>query len=450
MPTGRRLATLLLVLALVALPAVALRAFCIGKSCQTSEATASVAVPFCPLPASLRTQIAAGFREDRSPDALGVTSDAGTGINTPIGDDVEVPWPSVLDSGLNDGATRVPIAFFGDGFTGSAPPEGTGLDQIAPTLAQAIGYRRPHPEVRSGTPVRGVTATAAQVRDDPLIVEIVWKAVGSSGLQRRAGAWPFLRSIVRDTGTMEGTTGSLPVDPSATLTTIGTGGLPSQHGITGTVLRGPDGAIARAWMPGAPSSVIATLADDLDASSDQAARVGAVLDDASDRGLIGDGWYLGDRDRDDVVVSDHPVAQVTRLLDEGFGSDGHPGLIGVVVRGSISGMDDMTEAIVRLVRKRVPDATFAVTATGDTGPPGRTSSSEDILDVAAQVDATVGAPIVAAEGAGGLFLDRVVSSERSITADTVAEAMATLRGADGDEVFLDAFPSFAVSFARYC
>ena len=36
--TGSRLTTLLVVLALVALPAVALRAFCVGKSCDTGEA----------------------------------------------------------------------------------------------------------------------------------------------------------------------------------------------------------------------------------------------------------------------------------------------------------------------------------------------------------------------------------------------------------------------------
>jgi sialate O-acetylesterase len=38
-------------------------------------------------------------------------------------------------------------------------------------------------------------------------------------------------------GTLEGETGSLPIDPAATLTTVGTGGLPSQHGITGSFVR---------------------------------------------------------------------------------------------------------------------------------------------------------------------------------------------------------------------
>jgi hypothetical protein len=440
-PTGRRLATLLIVSALVALPAVALRVFCIGKSCDTSEATASVAVPFCPLPAALRTAIAAGFREDRSPDALGVAARAGTGVSTPVGDDVEVPWPSVPQMS----ATRVPIAFSGGGFTGSPPPAGTGLDQIAPTLERAIGYRRPHPEVRAGEPARGVASQGDETVTDPLVVEIVWKEVGSTSLEDRPDAWPFLRSLIREAGTMDGSTGSLPVDPSATLTTIGTGGLPNQHGITGTVLRGDGGAIARAWTPGAPSSVIATLADDLDASSDQRARVGGVLTDASDRGLVGDGWYLEDRDRDDVVESVHPVGVVSRFLEQGYGSDGHPALIGVVVRGAIPRMDDATKEIVGLVEAQVPDASIVVTTTGETG-----GSSGSTPDLTAQVDAAVDAPIVAADGAGGLFLDRAVSSQRSITTDAVAEAMGELRDANGDAVFEDAFPSFAVSFARYC
>ena len=64
--------------------------------------------------------------------------------------------------------------------------------------------------------------------DEPsLVVQVVWKGVGSADLEAHPHAWPFLRAtIAGGGGTLEGTTGSLPLDPTATLTTIGTGGLP--------------------------------------------------------------------------------------------------------------------------------------------------------------------------------------------------------------------------------
>ena len=69
--SGRRLAVLVVALALVGAPAVALRAFCVGKSCAQEDIAAAAAVPFCPLPAALRDQIVAGYRQGRSPDVMG-------------------------------------------------------------------------------------------------------------------------------------------------------------------------------------------------------------------------------------------------------------------------------------------------------------------------------------------------------------------------------------------
>ena len=450
MPTGRRLASLLVVLALVALPAVALRAFCIGQSCTTTEATAAI-VPFCPLPAPVRAAIAAGFREGRSPDALGVTSGETPGVATSVAADVEVPWPSV-EPPLVDGRgasndTRVPIVFFGGGFTGSAPPDGTGTDQIAPTLAQAIGFRMPHPDVRTGTPAPGVAdGEVIGSAAPPLVVQVVWKGVGSTDLEGAPGAWPFLRSLVDASGTLEGTTGSLPIDPAATLTTIGTGGIPSQHGITGTTLRADDGTVARAWSRRAPTSVIATLADELDAATDQRARVAGVLTETSDRGLIGDGWYASEHDRDDVIIARRPLPAVASLLRGGHGSDPGPGVIGVVIEGSISDMDRMTRQLVRVVRAGSPFASFVITATGSAASPAA-MSADDLVE---QAEARLGAPVIAAAGSGGLFLDRNAAAERSITAAAVATAMGAARTPDGEALFADTFPSFAVSFSRYC
>ena len=183
----------------------------------------------------------------------------------------------------------MPIAFFGTGFTGRDPADGTGLDQIAPTLAAAMGYDRSHDEVRAGVPAEGV----ADAADEPsLVVQVVWKGVGSADLEAHPHAWPFLRATSPTVAARsKGPPGSLPLDPTATLTTIGTGGLPTQHGITGTIIRGDHGDVAQAWGPGAPVG-------DRDAGGrprprhGSGAMIAGVLSSRSDRGIIGDGWYV--------------------------------------------------------------------------------------------------------------------------------------------------------------
>jgi hypothetical protein len=440
MPVGRRLVVLLTVLGLVALPAVALRVFCVGKSCDTGDASAAAAVPFCPLPAELRAEIAAGFREGRSPDVMAATAGSDVATELPAGG--SVAWPTAGSDPID---TRVPIAFFGTGVDPGSIPAGTGLDQIAPTLAEVLQYRRPHPEVRAGQAIDGAVAAGASAPD--IVIEIAWDGVGTPDLEARPHAWPFLRSALRaGAGTLRGETGSIPLDPAATLTTIGTGGLPSQHGITGSMIRGDDGEIATSWGLNAPGSIISTLPDDLDRDSDQRARIAAVLAEGNDRGIVGDGWYVDVRDRDDRIVTDTPVAAVGRLLDAGYGSNGNPSIIGVTVRDSVTRMDRATQGIVRAVRARVPDSTFVVTTTGSLAGPGA------ITDVAVErrVETATGSPVVAASSAGGFFLDREVSTERGTTADDVATAMRAMRGPDGAPMFADAFPAFAVAFSRYC
>jgi hypothetical protein len=64
--SGRRLTMLVVALALVGAPAVALTAFCVGESCAQEEGVAA-AVPFCPLPADLRAGYHAAW-PGRSPD----------------------------------------------------------------------------------------------------------------------------------------------------------------------------------------------------------------------------------------------------------------------------------------------------------------------------------------------------------------------------------------------
>ena len=148
--SGRRLTMLVVALALVGAPAVALTAFCVGESCAQEEGV-TAAVPFCPLPADLRHQIEAGYRQGRSPDVMATTT---SGVR--LSDDAGVVWPrSPYEHAAND----VPIVFFGHGVNPGQLPDGIGVDRIAPTIARVMGYDRPHPEIRSGVPLDGCGAS---------------------------------------------------------------------------------------------------------------------------------------------------------------------------------------------------------------------------------------------------------------------------------------------------
>jgi hypothetical protein len=311
-------------------------------------------------------------------------------------------------------------------------------------LAGTVGLTRDHPEVRAGAAVPGI---ATHMKEPvPLVVEIVWKGVGTADI---GGAWPRRTASLIRTGaaTLGGTTGSLPVDPAATLTTIGTGGLPSQHGITGTLIRGGGGAVTPAWSDNAPYSVISTLPDDLVRSDGAAVRVAIIATSPTDLGLVGNGWYPG-ADPHQLVVAPHdPVGAVQHLLEKGLGADPVPDVLGVVVRAPIPTMDRETEAIVNAVVARVPSAVVAITATGSLG----TSAREvPAATVARQVDRSVGQPVVADPAAGGFFLDQTVLARSGLSVDAAVQAMRGLTTPQGASLFADAFPSFSVEFSRYC
>ena len=102
-----------------------------------------------------------------------------------------------------------------------------------------------------------------------LLVIVAWKGIGADGAGTRVDDL-----FARGAATRRAGTGSVPLDPTAVLTTIGTGGVPAQHGVTGTLVRGEHG-VTRAFGPDAPIPVIAGLAEDLDEATGQRARIGA-------------------------------------------------------------------------------------------------------------------------------------------------------------------------------
>jgi Type I phosphodiesterase / nucleotide pyrophosphatase len=422
---------------------------CVGKTCATSGGRPAI-VPFCPLPATIKDDIEAGFRSGRSPDVLGVTGTVAVvgGTDGASTGGVPVTWPS-LGSASN---TAVPIVFGGPTLSGRAGvPAGTGLDAIAPTVAAALRLERPHPEIRAGKAVSGVT-TSAPPR---LILEIAWKGIGSRNLTT-PGDWPYLRSLMAaGTGTLDGTTGSYPLDPAATLATIGTGGLPSQHGITGTLLRNQDERVVRAWSSEAPESVIATLPDDYDRLLGERPLVGAVLTDIADRGIVGDGWYVS-HDSDPIKIARGPNAQIAAvagLLRLGFGRDAVPDILTVVMQGSVRALDRELRAVVERATRAARGSLLVVVAgTGETGV--QTTGAEPVpaATLVHEVDAKTGLsiPIVEAAVPGGLFLDEAALAKEGVTGQVAQEALASVSSPAGGPLMAQAFQGFAVSFARYC
>jgi hypothetical protein len=382
-----------------------------------------------------------GYREGRSPDVLGVGD--GVGV-VHLTNGVPESWPAEVS--IDDG--RIPIALWGAGVKARASvPAGAGLDQIAPTVSEILGFARPFPQVRSGSPLEGLaTGEAPQ-----LVLLIAWKWTGSRELEDSPRGWPFLASLLEHgAGTLEGRTGSLPLDPAATLTTIGTGGIPSQHGITGSIVRNDSGEITAAFGPDAPVQVIATLADDLD-EHDGATLVGLVATAEGDRGIVGGGWYE-EADPPEVAIGDPGAAPraVENRLEAGFGADSTPDILGVVLEGRVRSMDGLTRRIVEAAEQATDGAVLVVVAgTGSTEHIGEGRPDEALVDA---VEAAVpgAAPAVAAVVPGGLFLDQDVLAARHVTGQVAVEALRSVESTDGGAMLADAFQGFAVSFARYC
>ena len=348
--------------------------------------------------------------------------------------------------------SRIPIVFAGRGVRPHASvPDGADLRRIAPTVARALVFERPFPEVRSGRALPGVTG-----RERPrLVLQVVWKDVGAADLAADRGAWPTLeRLLTVGAGTLRGAVGSLPLDPAAALATIGTGGLPAEHGIVGTWLRDDQGDVVRAWSPGAPTSVIATLADDLDEAMGQRAMIGLVGTDPADRGIVGRAWY-GRADHDAIVVAKRRGdrrREVQRILSAGFGRDSVPDLLAVVGSGPVRRLDGELRGIVRAAAS-ASDGSLMIVVTA-TGSPASTSDGPRLpaRDVIRAVEATpvTDGRLVEAATPGGLFLDRVTLARERVPGSAAAAAVLAMKAPDGTSLFADAFQGFAVSFGRFC
>ena len=182
---------LLIIVFIAAAPAVALRAACEGRACGGRE-EASADAPFCSLSPRVRRLIEHGFRDGRAPDVLGLTG------KVLMSTDDGVRWPSTSDP-----ATRVPIVFSGAGVDPEAEvPSGTGVDAIAPTLAEILRLKRPHPEVRSGRAIEGVESSGTP----RLVLLVALKGVVKYPIRVKCAvlAWDVLQEALGDEGPAAG------------------------------------------------------------------------------------------------------------------------------------------------------------------------------------------------------------------------------------------------------
>lgn len=445
---GRTL-TVVVVAMGVAAPAILLRALCVGNACE-QPAAVTARVPFCSLPDPLRTQIVAGFRDGRSPEVQAVTGPSKVqGTSALKYREWRLPsWPRVLwPSAANPEAEEVPLVFWGKGVEPGPMTGSPTLADVAPTITDIIRLERPHPEVRSGRPIPGVSAPADPPR---LVLQIVLKGIGTDDLERVAGhRWAELRRLMGEgAATASATTGSVPLDPAAILTTIGTGGLPSEHGITGTLVRNDEGKLVEAWGAGAPFSVISTLGDDLDEVNGDRPLIG-LIGNETDRGLIGGNWYPGG-DQDDVGEAGGHEAEVLDFIINrlNYGADEMTDFLAVALPYGVAAADAKVSSLVDIARDAVgEDLTVVVVGTGSSprgGDPLRSPQLEEMLRK------QLGADLVEATAVGGLFLDQEALAEGDITRQDVVQALTRLRAPDGGPLFVDAFSSIAVSLGRYC
>ncbi len=404
-------------------------------------------VPFCSLPPGVRSLIAGGFQAGRSPDVLTVSAGAEiAGSSADASGTPAVPWISLT----GPAAARVPLVFAGPGIAHAAVDPGTGLDTVAPTVAPILGVRRPAPPShasRSGAE----SASVASTTPPRLVLLLAWEGVGSRDLRSDPERWPFLDSLVRTgAATLDAETGSLPLDPAAVLTTIGTGARLSQHGITGTALRSTfTGAIQRAGAADAPPAELPTLAQDL-VRQDRSALVALVEPSPVDVGLVGAEYYIGlPLPTVRVTPPGHAVAAASALLEAGMGADETSDVPAVVLRGPVSALDRGTRRLVALA-DRASGSRF-VTVVAGTGSATTSGGAMPAGNVGAALERRLPASteIVEEVTPGGIFLRRHASSS-GVTSHDLTDALLRLPAPGGRRLMADAFPSFAVSLERYC
>lgn len=441
--TQNRITVFAVVAMLVALPAAALHVLCLGRACDSAAGSGN-RTPFCSLPSDVRSAIANGFYEKRSGDIIAISDGPVTGGPTTDG---KAPlWPSVSTA-----PPRAGVVLSGQGVEPGISLPAMGLDDIAPTVADLIDLDRPHPEVRSGRSLEGIASPPIEA--PRLILEVVWKGVSADDLEKALGDLPNVAALVEGgASTFRAATESLPHDEAALITTIGTGGVPRQHGITGSILRNDAGLPVTAWDEGSPVNVIATLGDHLDELNRNKAVIGGVGTAPFDRGVVGGRWYPGgDVDRFSIVDAsprEQASAAVDLLRKQPFGRDQTVDLFGFVQEGPVAELDEELGRVIAQADSR-SDGSLLVALTA-IGPPSGPEDGLSATTITRRLERSIQGPdLLEAVGLGGFYLDQQVLVRRKLSDDVILRSLLELEH-QGRRIFADVFPAIAITFGRYC
>jgi hypothetical protein len=198
---------------------------------------------------------------------------------------------------------RVPLVVYGSGIGPSDSSERISLADVAPTIAELIGFDDFLALGREGRPVPGVSRSV----DPPeIVVTFVIDGGGWNVLQEFPDAWPNLRRLMREGANFRNAIhGSFPAVTASAHATIGTGAFPRTHGITGHNLR--DGRRARKAYgelghanPG--DILVSTLADEWSDATGDRAWIGELGYQVWHLGMIGYGGRSRRGDQRPVAV----------------------------------------------------------------------------------------------------------------------------------------------------
>ena len=198
---------------------------------------------------------------------------------------------------------RIPLVVYGSGIGPSDSSERVSLADVAPTIAELIGFDEFLALGRDGRPLPGVSRSA----DPPeIVVTFVIDGGGWNVLQEFPDAWPNLRRLMRDGANFRNAIhGSFPAVTASAHATIGTGAFPRTHGITGHNLR--DGRKARKAYgelghvnPG--DILVPTLADEWSDATDNRTWIGELGYQVWHLGMIGYGGRSRRGDQRPVAV----------------------------------------------------------------------------------------------------------------------------------------------------
>ncbi len=206
---------------------------------------------------------------------------------------------------------RVPLVVYGAAIAPSDSEDRVSLADVAPTIAELIGFDDFLDLGREGRPLPGISRPAVAPE---VVVTFVIDGGGWNVLQEYPDAWPNLRRLMRDGANFRNALhGSFPAVTASAHATIGTGAFPRTHGITGHNLR--DGRRVRKAYgelghvnPG--DILVPTLADLWSDATDDRAWIGELGYQVWHLGMIGRGGPSRSGDGRPVAVywdeeSDH-------------------------------------------------------------------------------------------------------------------------------------------------